>query len=205
MNKATLLSLATILIVSGCATVVTGTKDTINFNSEPDGATITVAGRVIGTTPVSTEVRKDHNVAVTFEKEGYKTFTTQLSTTTNPWFFGNIVIGGFLGSTTDGVSGAIIEYSPDQYFATLTPETPYGINNNSARRLKEAVVAFGDEIRLELVAGTGPRLNELLGFLGTTDENREAAVQVIKTLADKSEDNFKFAELIIDFYELSNK
>lgn len=191
-----------LLLVAGCATIVTGTSDTITFNSEPEGATVTVAGRVIGKTPVSVVIDKDTNQAVTFEKEGYKTFTTQLSTTTNPWFFGNIVIGGLLGSTTDGVSGAIIEYSPDQYFATLTPEVPFGINNNLPRRVKEVVVAFGDDIRAELAAGSGPYTTELLGLLGVATENHEASTRVLASLASQSEDNLEFAESIIEFYEL---
>src|SRR5690606_19934561 len=78
--------ISTLLMIASCATIVTGTSDTISFNSEPDGATVTVAGRVIGKPPVSVVIDKDTNQAVTFEKDGYKTFTTQLSTTTNPWF-----------------------------------------------------------------------------------------------------------------------
>src|SRR5690606_12878943 len=194
--------ISTLLMIASCATIVTGTSDTISFNSEPDGATVTVAGRVIGKTPVSVVIDKDTNQAVTFEKDGYKTFTTQLSTTTNPWFFGNIVIGGLLGSTTDGVSGAIIEYSPDQYFATLTPEVPFGINNNLPRRVKEVVVAFGDDIRVELAAGSGPYTTELLGLLGVDPENHETSIKVLTSLANQSDDNLEFAESIIEFYEL---
>ena len=66
----------------------------------------------------------------------------------NPWFFGNIVIGGLLGSTTDGVSGAINEFSPDQYFVTLSPNTPFGISTSKPRKIKELVVAFGSDIRI---------------------------------------------------------
>ena len=42
---------------------------------------------------------------------------------TNPWFWGNILFGGVFGSTTDGLSGSVHEYSPSQFFITLVPMT----------------------------------------------------------------------------------
>lgn len=40
-----LFSVAFIIIFSGCATIMSGTDETLTFNSEPDGATVLVAGR----------------------------------------------------------------------------------------------------------------------------------------------------------------
>lgn len=98
------LILSSTALFSGCATIVSGTDQKLTFDSEPEGATVTVAGRVLGKTPLTVEVDKDKNLALTFEKEGYKTYTTQLSTSLEPWFWGNIVIGGLVGSTTDSLS-----------------------------------------------------------------------------------------------------
>ena len=43
-----------IFLMSGCASIVTGTDQTLAFNSEPDEATVTVAGKMIGKTRLST-------------------------------------------------------------------------------------------------------------------------------------------------------
>jgi hypothetical protein len=103
-------AILSIFILSSCASIVTGRDQNLTFNSEPDGATVTVSGKVVGKTPISVQIDKGKNQALVFEKEGYKTFTTQLSTRTNSWFWGNIVLGGFFGSSTDGISGAIYEF-----------------------------------------------------------------------------------------------
>jgi hypothetical protein len=57
-----------------------------------------------------------------FSKDGYKPVTMELTTTLDPWFWGNIVLGGFIGSTTDYINGSVNEYSPSQFFVTLTPD-----------------------------------------------------------------------------------
>jgi uncharacterized protein YceK len=38
--------------ISGCASIVDGTDQSMTFNSEPDGAAVTVAGKVVGKTPL---------------------------------------------------------------------------------------------------------------------------------------------------------
>ena len=142
MRSFSFLLLVVALCVTGCAAIVTGVDQKMTFNSEPDGATVIVSGKAVGKTPLTVEVDKGKNQALVFEKDGYKPFTTQLSTTLNSWFWGNIVFGGFLGSTTDGVSGAIYEFSPDQYFVTLTPESSLGIATSRPRKIKESGYAL---------------------------------------------------------------
>ena len=168
----------TLLQVSGCATIVSGTDQEVTFNSEPEGATVSVTGKVLGKTPVTIRLDKEKNQILTFEKEGYKTYTTQMSTTMDGWFWGNIVIGGFFGSTTDGASGAINEYSPDQYFVTLSPNVPFGVSQqNKAGMIKELMVAFGDSIREEIITGNGDNLSQLITVIGSSS-GKEVTLEV---------------------------
>jgi hypothetical protein len=189
--------------ISGCASIVTGTDQTLTFNSEPDGAKVTVAGRVIGKTPLSVQIKKGKNQSLTFEKEGYKTYTTQLSMSMNSWFWGNIVIGGLLGSTTDGMSGAINEFSPDQYFVTLVPDNGHGLSSSKARKLKEIVIAFGGDIRRDLTSGGGESSDAVISLLETEAGDKETTLLVLKKLASQSANDLEFAESIIDFYGLN--
>lgn len=192
-----------IAAVSGCASIVSGTDQTLTFNSEPDGATVTVAGKIVGKTPLSVQIDKGKNQSLTFEKEGYKTFTTQLSTTMDGWFWGNIVIGGFLGSTTDGVSGAINEFSPDQYFVTLTPDNGHGLSTSKPRKIKEIVIAFGDDIRQELASGGGEATNSILVLLEKDKKDKkdkDTTLLVLKKLSSQNQNDLDFAKAIIEFY-----
>lgn len=189
-----------ITVISGCASIVTGTDQTLTFNSEPDGATVTVAGRVVGKTPLSVQIDKGQNQSLTFEKEGYKTYTTQLSTTTSGWFWGNIVIGGLLGSTTDGVSGAINEFSPDQYFVTLTPDNGHGLSTSKPRKIKELVIAFADDIRLELTSDGGESTDAILAVLEIDKTDKDTTLIVLKKLASQNPNDLEFAQAIVEFY-----
>ena|SRR5213594_3841211 len=107
-----------VAVLAGCASIISGKTQTVSFQSTPGGATITINGAVIGVTPLSTMIQKKTDQALTVSKEGYKTFTTQMTTSLDPWFWGNIVIGGVLGSVTDAVTEAMHEYAPGQYLVT---------------------------------------------------------------------------------------
>ncbi|TBW57618.1 PEGA domain-containing protein [Marinobacter halodurans] len=191
---------ATALLSSGCASIVSGTDQKMTFNSEPDEAVVTVSGRVLGKTPITVDVDRDSNQSITFEKEGYKTYTAQLSTTTNPWFFGNIVFGGLLGSTTDGVSGAIHEYSPDQYFVTLTPDTPTGISTSKPRQIKEMIIAFSGQLRHQLASGGGEKVDVILRLLDIEESEKATTTKALNQLALNNQDDLELANTIIDVY-----
>jgi len=196
------IALSFITFISGCASIVSGTDQTLTFNSEPDGATVIVAGKTVGKTPLSVQIDKDENQSLTFEKEGYKTYTTQLSTTMDSWFWGNIVFGGFVGSTTDGMSGAINEFSPDQYFVTLTPTTPYNLSTSKPRKIKEIIIAFGDDIRLELMNGGGENTDAIISLIGDEDTDKVTTTKVLKKIANDNTNDLEFANKIIDLYDI---
>ncbi|MDH4560646.1 PEGA domain-containing protein [Pseudomonas sp. BN411] len=189
-------------IVSGCATIVDGKTQAVTFNSEPQGAEVSVAGRVMGTTPVTAQVERDKNLAVTFSKDGYKQYTTQMGTTTNSFFWGNIVLGGLIGSTVDASTGAMYEYSPNQYFVTLKSDAPLAVTTSKPRQIKEIVVGAGDELRHELAAGGGENTNAILAVVGVGKADAPSAVKALAKMAQSQTNDLEFAESIIALYEV---
>src|SRR5882672_9180903 len=107
--------------LTGCASIISGSNQEVTFHSTPEGATVSVNGKTFGKTPLTTALKKKAGQSLSFEKDGYKTVTLQLETRLDSWFWGNILLGGFFGSTTDELSGAAHEYSPNQYMVTLEP------------------------------------------------------------------------------------
>lgn len=187
-----------LMLVNGCASIVSGTDQLVTFNSEPDDAAVVVAGRVIGNTPLSVKVSRVTNQTLSFEKAGYKTYSTPFTTTTNGWFWGNIMFGGLPGSTTDSASGAMYQYSPDNYFTTLTPEGSFGTATTRPRQIREMVIAFGGEIRTGLAAGRGEELDALLVIMDVAPVDKPAAIHSLKQLAIRNYDDLDFAQGIID-------
>lgn len=203
MKYPLLLTLAAMAFLStGCASVVTGADQKLTFNSEPDEAVVTVSGRVLGKKPLTVAVDRGSNQTITFEKEGYKTHTAQLSTTTNPWFFGNFVLGGLVGSTTDGLSGAIHEFSPDQYFVTLRPDTPTGVSTSKPRQIKEIVIAFSGELRHQLASGGGEKVDTILHLLEIDSAEKETTIQALNQIALANQNDLELANTIIEIYEV---
>ena len=171
---------------SGCATIVSGTDQNVSFDSEPEGATVRVAGKVIGQTPVSTRLDKNSDQTVSFEMDGYRTVSKSLTTKTDAWFFGNIIIGGLFGSTTDYASGAIHEYSPDQYFVTLPPKDNAGILDKKQSIERFVVVTYGE---LRSAAATSrptddESFSSLLAALDIDASHTDDVNQLARTLLD---------------------
>lgn len=110
-----------VLALSGCASIISGSNQTITIDSYPQGAEVVISGLTRGLTPLTVPVSREYSEVgtVIVKKEGYEPQTITLSHKLNPWFWGNIVIGGVLGSSTDSTTGARYAYEPGQYMANL--------------------------------------------------------------------------------------
>jgi hypothetical protein len=122
-----LLVLAFGLLLGGCATVVSGTTQTIGVNTDPEGADcqFTRKGALIGRvnpTPGTMQVNKDYeSVAVLCRKEGFDETTGVIGSEFQAMTFGNILLGGVIGVVVDAASGAMMKY-PETVTFTLIPK-----------------------------------------------------------------------------------
>lgn len=191
-------------LLTGCATVISGNSQEVSFVSNPEGATIAVDGRVLGKAPITMRLDRKSGQTLVFEKEGFKSVTMPMATTLNPWFAGNVLIGGALGTTTDASSGAIFKYSPSQYMVTLEPagttrlEGP--IAKSQAQKVKEFIVVEYQNLQEDLRNGSGPRLSSLMTMLKITPEAQEDAITKIRVLSDEIKEIPVFADKVIDTY-----
>ncbi len=118
---------------TGCASIMSGTTQSIAIDSDPKGATVTVGeektqngktimavSHIAGVTPLTVAIsRKDGMIALS--KEGYKTQQVELQRGYNAWLWGDVVLTSLLSTSIDTSTGAWHEYKPGQYMITLVP------------------------------------------------------------------------------------
>lgn len=120
MKKIPVLFLA-LLVMTGCATIFTGTKDNISFSSTPSGATIYKDGVEICTTPCNYKMKRSLNdTEVEFKLDGYETRLITLDKELN--LVSIINLGNLLGWGIDALSGAVMKYDRKSYDLKLTKE-----------------------------------------------------------------------------------
>ena len=116
--------LAAALTMTGCASIFSGSTQTLTFKSVPDTANITITNKLgekihTGSTPATVTLKRGNGYfkpagyQVTFSKEGFQTKTVQVKATVNGWYIANIIFGGLIGFLiVDPVTGAMYTLSP---------------------------------------------------------------------------------------------
>lgn len=107
--------------LAACATIISGSTQDLDVSSVPPGATVTAEpGGYRVTTPAKlTLKRKDAPYRLTFALDGYEPYNVTVSSGTNGWVFGNLIIGGLIGIIVDSSSGAINKLTPGEVHANL--------------------------------------------------------------------------------------
>lgn len=206
-RRASLVILVTsvMIFIGGCATIATGRNESVTFQSTPAGASVAINGATIGTTPLTTMIPKKSGQTLTISKPGYKTFTTTMTTTVNGWFFGNIALGGLIGSTTDAATGSMYEYSPQQYMVTLEVDGASNAETNTVGKSKqdkvrEFIVLSYNPLISDISKGTGNYLSTLFTMLDIQPKDRTSALKRIKALSEAFPDIAQFADQVSAAY-----
>jgi hypothetical protein len=112
----------TALSLNACATLFTGTKDTINFNSNPAGATVLIDGIEVGKTPITVPVKRSlSGKTVILRMAGYQDRTFELSQEFNVVSVLNLA--SIVGWGIDAATGSIMKYDRKDYQMDLERRT----------------------------------------------------------------------------------
>ena len=106
------------LLLSSCATIFTGTKDNITFNSKPVGAGVYKDGIKLCTTPCTVKIKRSVNdTDIEFKLDGYN---TKLITSDKELNLVSIInLGNVLGWGIDALSGSLMKYDTKTYEVDL--------------------------------------------------------------------------------------
>ena len=130
--KINFLAISSILLLTGCASIVSKTSWPITINSSPSEAKISIKDKkgieiYTGSTPATLKLKSGAGFfskaryQVTFEKAGYEKKVVPVEFKLNGWYWGNIIFGGPLGLLIiDPVSGAMFKLETEFLNETLT-------------------------------------------------------------------------------------
>jgi hypothetical protein len=145
MKKSIIVVSIVSLFMTSCATIFTGTKDRITFNSTPAGATIYKNGVEQCKTPCTLNVKRSLNdTDIEYKLDGYETKLITLDKEFN--VVSVINLGNLLGWGIDALSGAIMKYDQKVYDITLSKNNktsminPSKINFDTKRNVVELYV-----------------------------------------------------------------
>ncbi len=117
--------LASVVLFTSCATIVSGSRQAVEITSEPTAAKVYINEIEIGDTPVQKNLKRNQEYQLVLKLDGYKTYETKLKRKFNAWYVGNILFGGVIGLIVDPITGAIYQLKPEEIDGTLKPGTTY--------------------------------------------------------------------------------
>ena len=119
------------VMLGGCASVTRGTTENISIASTPSGVEAVVSGLEVPTTcvtPCSVVVKRNADISITFQKEGYEPQIVPLSRDIQgggaAGFAGNLLLGGVVGMGVDAATGAATDHNPNPVIVTMQPLAP---------------------------------------------------------------------------------
>ena len=120
-----------LLLSTGCATVIHGTRQDVGISSTPTGASVTIDNLQSGTTPVFAKLKRKENHVVRITLPGYQSMDLTLTSSVSGWVWGNIAIGGLIGLAVDAISGGMYKLSPEELSASLGTTSAGAVTKNA--------------------------------------------------------------------------
>lgn len=120
---------------TSCASIVTRSSYPVDFNSTPQGADLTVENRdgrtvFVGKTPTtlwlesSAGYMRPEIYKVTYRQSGHEPVTTYIRAKIDGWYFGNLLLGGWIGMLlVDPLTGAMWKIPPGSEVVSVSLES----------------------------------------------------------------------------------
>ncbi len=102
------------MMLTSCATIISGSRQTMKFDSTPANATVFINEKEMGKTPFETKLKRNENYKVAIRLEGYHPYEVEVTKKFNEWYIGNILFGGIIGLVVDPITGAIYRLTPKE-------------------------------------------------------------------------------------------
>ncbi len=118
-------------LLSGCASMQSGTTQEVKISSNPEGADVFVAvskdnqyvNKVkVGQTPMTVRLARKDGVVI-LEKDGFQQTVVPMNRGMNSWVWGDILLTSPLSTSIDTSTGAAYEYDPGEYMVDMKPAT----------------------------------------------------------------------------------
>lgn len=106
-------------LLSGCATIVTGTFQEVGIDTVPSGAEVFVNGDSVGLTPVTVDLDQDTDPYIVLKKAGYSDTRVKLKKGANGWLVLNVFTGIVPGLIFDAWAGAGKSFNEDDIVVPL--------------------------------------------------------------------------------------
>jgi len=116
---------AACVLLSACATVTRGTRQTFKIDSTPTEAKVELSIGETCITPCVLKLKRRPGFTATFTKDGFESQTVKIDSEIHGGGVaagaGNLLAGGIIGGIVDGSNGSLNSLSPNPLTVTLIP------------------------------------------------------------------------------------
>ncbi|MCL2102031.1 MAG: PEGA domain-containing protein [Fibromonadales bacterium] len=195
-----------ITFLAGCATIVRGSSQTITINSNVNGAIVEMNGQQIGVTPFSGKFKKGKERSIKISKQGYIAQNIYLEKKYDfaASGFGNLLLGGTSGTTTDWATGALWLYEPGSFFVHLQEDGQSSLDFSRELAIRKFAMINHSQIAIDAGENHGEYVNALADLM-ESKVNRDTATQNINDALEKSKgDQVVFGDELIGSFRNHN-
>lgn len=152
-----------VLSFPSCATIISGSSQAVSIDSNVEGADVAIEGNHVGATPFTGKIKRQKEAVVLVSAPGYQSQPLVLTTSFNAVSLLDILgyYLGFFSTTTDCLTGAVWEYSPNSYYVNLKPKGAADSGFRSESSVMAYAMTFFGDLEIEIAAGDGPKLRAL--------------------------------------------
>lgn len=111
-----------LFLQSGCATIITGSRQEVLFTSVQDSVFLRINENPVGHTPIIVRLKKNKPYTFSFEKHGFPKQYRESDRKVSLWLITNLTMlyGAPIGAGFDFLTGAAYEQREDSYHIDLS-------------------------------------------------------------------------------------